>query len=178
MIASCHVSIPGRRATHRGRAKAPRCGGFTLIETLVSVAIICAMAGICIPNARNMIRSYRLTAAVSAVSGAIQSTRYHAIMVGCPYTVTFTQTSTTYQLATETVSGSPPACATSFSNSGTAIPWGNAGDVTMSPSTTLQFSPSGMVTATTGSLSFTLANGLSTKTVNVSGVGNVQVASP
>jgi prepilin-type N-terminal cleavage/methylation domain-containing protein len=139
MIASCHVSIPGRRATHRGRAQAPRCGGFTLIELLVAVAMICVIAGICIPMARNMIRSYRLTAAAAAVSGAIQSTRYQAIMVGCPYTVTFTQTSTTYQLATETVSGSPPACATSFSNLGSASPWGNAGDVTMSPSTTLQF---------------------------------------
>jgi prepilin-type N-terminal cleavage/methylation domain-containing protein len=177
MITGCHDSIPGRRATHRGRAKAPRCGGFTLIESLVAVAIICAMAGFSIPMIRNMIRSYRLTAAASAVSGAIQSTRYQAIMVGCPYTVTFTQTSTTYQIATEPVSGSPPACATSFSNLGGAIPWGSAGDVTMSPSTTLQFSPSGMVTATTGSLSFTLSNGLSTKTVNVSGVGNVQVAS-
>jgi len=122
------------------------------------------------------LRTYHLKAAVAAVSGAIQSTRYNTIMQGCPYTLAFNQSLTSYQVASEPLTGSPPACSATFSNVGGAIPWSSTGDVTMNPSTTLQFSPNGTVTATTGSLSFTLTNGTSTETITVSGAGNVDVS--
>lgn len=112
------------------------------------------------------------------MTGAIQSTRYQAVMDGWPYTIAFTASSNSYQIASEPASGTPPTCATSFSNIGTAIPWSSTGDVTISANTTLQFSPNGTVTATTGALSFTLSNRVTTNTITVSGAGYVKVTSP
>lgn len=151
--------------------------GFTLLELLVVVSIILIVTVMALPNARNAIRSYRLNAAASAISGVIQSTRYQAIMVGCPYTLTLTTSSMTYQLQTQNITGSPPACATSFSNVGGAVPWTTSKEISINQNTTLQFNPSGVVTATTGSTTFNLTLGTMTKAFTVSGVGNVTIVS-
>ncbi len=151
--------------------------GFTLLELLVVVSIILIVTLMALPSARNAIRSYRLNAAASAVSGVIQSTRYQAIMVGCPYTLTFTTSSMTYQLATESITGTPPACSTSFSNVGSAVPWTTSKEIAIDQNLTLQFNPSGTVTATTGSTTFNLKLGTMTKAFTVSGVGNVSIVS-
>ena len=64
--------------------------GFSLVELVVVVAIIMLITAMAIPQARNMMRSYRLNAAAASVKSTVQSTRYQAIMVGCPYRVAFT----------------------------------------------------------------------------------------
>jgi len=133
------------------------------------VAIGTVITTISVPMTKTALKAYHLNAAVSAVTGAIQSTRYQAIMHGYHYNITFDTASQSYQVGSK----APPA--TGFSNVGTAIPWCPTGDVTMSPSTTLEFFPGGTVTATTGSMSFSVSNGTTTKTITVSGVGNVTV---
>jgi Tfp pilus assembly protein FimT len=143
--------------------------GFTLLELTFVVAIGMVVTTISVPMTKTAMKTYHLNAAVSAVTGAIQSTRYQAIMHGYHYNMSFDPASQSYQLGSKV----PPA--TAFSNAGTAIPWCSTGDVTMSPSTTLEFFPGGTVTATTGSMSFSLSNGTTTKTITVSGVGNVTV---
>ena len=161
------------------KSHTPECRGWTLLELMVVVAIMGVLVKISLPTVQNTILAYRLSAAASSVAAAIQGTRYQAVMVGCPYTIAFNANSTTYQVQTEAISGTPPACAGSFSNVGSAIPWATDGGVSLTPSTTLQFSPNGTVTATTGTLSLALSNGSAgTRTITVSGVGNVKVTSP
>jgi prepilin-type N-terminal cleavage/methylation domain-containing protein len=163
--------------TARIRPHARRSAGFTLIELLVVVAIIMVISAMAMPRAVNIIRSYRLNAAGSAVAGAIQSTRYQAIMVGCPYQLTFTSGSMKYQAATQTITGTPPACASTYTNVGTAIPWTTSAEISLGTSVVLTFNPSGTVTSDqTGAPPTTMVlsvNGM-TKTITVSGVGNVK----
>jgi hypothetical protein len=84
-----------------------------------------------------------------------------------PYNITFNSSNATYQVASE----APPA--TSFTNVGTAIPLSGVHDVTINTTTTLQFNANGTVSATTGSMSFTISNTVLTKTISVTGVGDV-----
>lgn len=153
-----------------GQGTALECAGFTLLQMLVTIAVIGVLSAFAIPTLRNAMRSYRLSAAVSAATGAISATRYQAIMRAYPYQLTFSSSSATYQVANE------PTGASSFSNVGGAVPISGVGDVTISPTTTLQFNANGTVTATTGTLSFTITNTIGqSKTITVSGVGNVTV---
>jgi len=154
-----------------------RARGFTLLELVIVVAIVLLIMAMAAPLARNMVRNYRLNAAASSVAGAIQSTRYQAIMVGCPYTLALTTNSLNYQIATQAITGTPPACATSYSNVGTAVPWATTNEIAISANTTLQFNPSGTVSATTGALNFDLTLGTMKKSFTVSGVGNVDIVS-
>ena len=166
------TGILGQRKAAPEVSKSSRApAGFTLLEVLLALAITGTVVGIAIPQIQGMLESYHLSAAVSGVSGAIQSTRYQAIVQGYPFELTLTHTTTSYQVLSQV----PPA--TTFSNVGGAIPWSPSGDVTMSPSVTLQFSPNGTVAPTAGSppVVFTLSNGAATRTVTVSGVGNVTV---
>jgi type IV fimbrial biogenesis protein FimT len=151
--------------------------GFTLIELVIVVAVILLISAMAAPVARNMVRNYRLNAASSAVASAIQASRYQAIMVGCPYTLALTKASQNYQQATENITGTPPSCATTFSNIGTAIPWASTKEIAISADTTLQFNPSGTVQANSGALSFDLTLGTMKKSFTVSGVGNVDIVS-
>ncbi len=170
-----HSRTGSRRITQRGDA-----AGFSLIELVVVVAIVLIISAMAMPMARNMVRSYRLNAAASSVSGAIQSTRYQAIMVGCPYTLTFTSGSINYQVATQNITGTPPACASTFSNVGSAIPWATSNEISLSSSVTLTFNPSGTVTSgQTGAPPTTLTIGVGgmSKVITVSGVGNVSTIS-
>jgi hypothetical protein len=114
----------------------------------------------------NALRNYRLSAAVAAATGAIAATRYQAIMHAYPYNITFS-TNGNYQVASEV----PPAA--TFTDLGSAVPISGVGDVTINQTTTLQFNANGTVSATAGALSFTISNGIMTKTVSVTGVGNV-----
>ncbi len=148
----------------------------TLIELMLGLSVASVLVGIAVPVIKNALAAYDLSAAVAAVSGSIQSTRYQAIATGCPYTISFDPSTTDYQVSYEELSGTPPACASTFSTLGGAVPWSNGGGITVSAGTTLQFSPNGSVSATTGSLVFSLTNGAQTETITVSGVGNVTVS--
>lgn len=154
-----------------GRRGTARCAvsGMTLIETLVAVGIAGILMAVAVPLTKNALKSYHLSAAVQAVGGAIQSTRYQAVSKGYHYTITFDPASKQYQLASKV----PPAAV--FSNVGNPVLWSVSGDVSVTPLTTLEFYPGGTVTATTGTMSFSLTNGTSTETITVSTVGNVSV---
>jgi Tfp pilus assembly protein FimT len=140
-----------------------------LIEILITLAVAMTLIAMALPTTLNALRNYRLTAAVASATGAISATRYQAIMHAYPYKITFNSTNATYQLASE----QPPAA--SFTNLGSAVPLSGVGDVTINQTTTLQFNANGTVSAATGTLSFTISNGPLTKTISVTGVGDVSV---
>jgi len=178
-------------------ARSPRSSarGWTLVELLVVVAIIGLMIKIALPNIQNTLLAYRLGVATSSAAAAIQQTRYQAIMNGCYYTIAFTSGSTSYQIQTQAISGAPPVCATNvdtspkFTNVGAAIPWTTGTGVSVVSSTTLEFGANGIVgtppspatnplTPCAPNCSFQFSSGNTTKTVTISGVGNVKVTSP
>jgi len=141
--------------------------GYSMLQMVVAFAVVAVLVTIAFPTTMNSLRNYRLTAAVAAATGAISATRFQAIMHAYPYNITFNSSNATYQVASE------PPQATTFTNVGTAVPLSGVGDVTVSPTTTLQFNANGTVSATTGSLSFTISNPLMTHTITVTGVGDV-----
>lgn len=174
--------------------RCPRVAGFTMIELLVVLGIAVVILGAAIPIITNTMYSMHLGSAASSLSSAIQATRYKAISVGCPYQFTILASSNQFQLATELVSGTPPACATTYTNVGLdgtvnppPTPFANS-DVTISTSTSCPnipflLNPSGTVSTVStptvaSSVCIVLAHGAITKTVTVSGVGNVKVTSP
>jgi Tfp pilus assembly protein FimT len=152
-----------------------------MIELLMAVFVSIVLMGFALPRVIPVTHYYHLMSALPGVTGAIQGTRYQAIMTGCPYQIAFNANTTSYQVSTEVLSGSPASCAASFTNVGNAVPWSSSGDVSIGTSITFQFSPNGTVTAVTTPstmpATFSLTNGTSTETVIVSGVGDV-TASP
>jgi Tfp pilus assembly protein FimT len=163
--------------------------GTTLLELVVVVAIVGVLFAIAMPSFQTTFKSAHLSSATSGVTAAIQTVRFKAVVSGCPYQIIFSQGTTTYQVAWEALStGSQPTCATTFTNSGSPISWSGTGDgISLLASTTLQFTPSGIVTlasggsspCTTGVACLVLSNGTTaTSTIIVSGAGNVKVTSP
>lgn len=174
------IPAPGTRGPARKRWLSRRCGphghpfapgpGFSLIEVLVVIAIAAVLAAYAIPRVDKAVQAYRFNAAVEACTGIIQSTRYQAIMRGYPYALAFDPATLTYQVSNQ------PAGATGFTAVGGPVPFANPGELTLSQATTLQFGPNGTVQATTGTMSFQLVSSLKTKTITISGVGNVSVS--
>ena len=154
-------------ASRARRRAAQRSDGYSLLQIVITLAVVSILVSTALPTTMNALRNYRLIAAVSAATGAISATRYQAIMHAYPYNITFNSSNATYQVASE----APPA--TSFTNVGTAIPLSGVHDVTINQTTTLQFNANGTVSATTGSMSFTISNTVLTKTISVTGVGDV-----
>lgn len=148
--------------------KQPAQRGFSMIEICIALTVSLVMMGIAIPMMQQTTYRYRLSGAVSAVTTAIQSTRYQALMKGYRYRMAVTPSSKSYQLS----SMIPPA--TSYSNVGAAVPI-TSNAVTISAPTTLEFKPNGQVLATTGALNFTMSYQGVTKTITVSTYGNVTV---
>lgn len=157
--------------------------GFSLLELLVVIAIGVVLVGMAIPMVLNAMKSYRLTAAVASATGAIQATRYQAIMRGYPgttaspygYKLTFTPSTNSYQ-AYNLV---PPA--TTYSAVGTPVPISRLGDVTISRTVTYLFGANGTVSETSSpvNMAFQITNPIGgSKTITVSSVGNVTVTSP
>ncbi|HYR82915.1 MAG TPA: GspH/FimT family pseudopilin [Terriglobia bacterium] len=152
-----------------GRRRLTREAGVTLFELIFVILIGAVLSAIALPATKTALESYRLSAAVSAASGAIQAARYQSIMQGYHFKITFTAGSSSYQISSKV----PPA--TTFSNVGSAVLWNTTTGISMTPTTTLEFFPGGMVQATTGSMTFTITNGTTTKTITVSAVGDVTV---
>ena len=140
-------------ASRARRRAAPRSNGYSLVEILITLAVVSTMVAMALPTTLNALRNYRLSAAVASASGAIAAARYQAIMHAYPYNITFNSTNATYQVASE-----PPGAA-SFTNVGSAVPISGVGDVTINQTTTLQFNANGTVSATTGTMNFTISNG-------------------
>ena len=149
--------------------------GFTLIELVMSVAVAMILTAISVPIVSTAVVNYRMTSSVNAITGVINSTRYRAIYNGYQHTIAFSKTNGTYQLASKI----PPA--TTFSNVGTAIPFQSIGapSMTLNNDVTLQFNPSGIVSATTGSMTnINLTYKGQSRTIQVSPYGSVTVTNP
>jgi Tfp pilus assembly protein FimT len=170
-----HWLTEGFEGSDSGRSR-----GFTIIELLLVVIFGMIMAAMAIPATRSAIASLQLSAAVDSASGAIQSTRYQAIMHGYPYQVDFDSTANTFQISNEV----PPS--TTFTAVGNAVPV-SASSVTIGVGTTnssstghliLQLKSNGSVTASSGQsmpVSFTITYNGTTKTLTVSNYGAVSV---
>jgi len=192
-----HLSMEalGRQAACARRQRAG--AGLSLLELLVVVGIGTALTVIALPMGLNAMRSYQLSAATSAAAGAIEATRYAAVMHGYPgngvpgysYEVTITPATNSYQV----LSMIPPATqfATQITQGGATLPTSpipitSSGGIIISrvgqtgpgAPITFQFSAGGMVTETSTppNMIFTICNHIGMNTITVSGVGNVSVA--
>lgn len=175
---------------HRAGSVAPRipvsgnrAKGFSLVEVTLVVAVAAILMATAFPIMNTTMTSMHLGSAASSLAGAIQNTRYLAISVGCPYTLTVVPSQNSYQLATEPISGTPPACGASFVNTGSPIPFASS-DISTTFSTPVLLNPSGTVTAvgstvpTSFSIPLTSYHSAATKHVTVTGVGDVKVTAP
>jgi prepilin-type N-terminal cleavage/methylation domain-containing protein len=186
--------------------------GFTLLEIMVVLMIVLIMLKISLPYINNSMHDLHLGASASSLAAAVQSSRYLAISSGCSVQLAVNYATVSGQQTYQVLSqGTPPGCAATFSNycqgpsgwvlqtQACPIPFSSS-DVSVttvtvngvatvlsssSPTATLQFNPSGMVTAAstttppvTSTLVLSPSNGGQTKTVNVSGVGYVKVTVP
>ena len=150
--------------------------GFSLIEMVLVISILLITVALAIPLLNNIMSAYRLRSAVSSVTGFIQSARYQALASGYAYQVVLNKAASTIQIqsdpnriGTYTNLCVPAAASCPIPISGSGIP------VVLGADTTLQFRPSGIVTATAGSTTLTLAYGGKTETITVSSYGNVKV---
>lgn len=143
--------------------------GFTLLELMVVMLVVLVLSAIALPQVQAALNSYRLNAAVSASTWAIQTTRYQAIMHGYPYQIAFNAATNAYQVSSE-----PPGAA-AFSNVGTPVPIANQ-LITFSTSTTLQFSPNGSVSPILGAMTYSISSIQGgTKNVTVSNYGSITI---
>lgn len=169
-----YSTIRFHRRRNRGREGSAR--GFTLLELIFTLLIATIMTVMAVPLIGNVMGTYRLRSAVASVSGLIQTARYQAISSGYAYQIVLNKAASTFQvqsdpnrIGTFTNYCTPAAadCAVPLSSSG--IP------VVLGADTTLQFRPSGIVTATAGSTTLTLTYQNKTETITVSSYGNVKV---
>ena len=155
------VRVPGKRRHGTG--------GFTMIETAITISIVMVLLAFGVPSMLSTIDSYKLNAAATSASWAIQTTRYQALMKGYPYQLTFSTTNNTFQVASE-----PPGTNT-FANVGAAVPISGT-PVTISANAQLQFKGNGSVSSVVaGSQSFTITYKGRTRTITVSNYGSVTV---
>jgi Tfp pilus assembly protein FimT len=161
---SAHGGHPPAR-----RLRSVRQAGVSVVEMVVVLSISMIMTAATVPSIRSTWQNLQLNAVAATASWAIQSARYQAVMHGYPYQVAFSTSGPSYQLA------SKPPGATSFSNEGGVIPLGTVSGITISQATTMQFKPNGAITATVGSLTFTVTYAGATRTITVSANGNISV---
>jgi len=157
------VSSPAFSRTGRNL----RAPGFTLIELIVTMAIGLILTLVAIPIVNSVYQSYRVNAAISAVTGAIQTTRYQAISAGYPFQVVFSKANSNYQVKSDQNRTGV------FTNVGNPIPLSTA--AVLAQDTTLLFHPGGLITATVGSTTLTLNAPHKIETITVSTYGNISV---
>ena len=193
-ISGKHSELRLARVARPGRSGMSTAAGWTLLETLVCLAIMVVLCALALPSMAKTWQSYHLSSATSSITGVIQSTRYQAIYYGCSYQLTISGTG--YQISGEALSGTPPTCATTYSNvcpptytpiytTGCPISF-SQGDVSVATSVTLTFNANGTVsTSGTSSTSlaitpivvgFTVPGQTAQRTITVSGVGYVTVS--
>jgi type IV fimbrial biogenesis protein FimT len=75
----------GLAEDHRVRPVVARaCRGFTLIELMVTVAVIAILAVVAIPNLRDLVHNNRLRAASNELVASLQAARMEAVRLNTP----------------------------------------------------------------------------------------------
>ncbi len=152
--------------------------GFSVIELLFVVMIVLIMTAMAIPLVNNTVSYFRMRGAVSAVTGAIQSTRYQAIFQGCPYQVVFTAATKTYQVQNSCPAGGPFVNVCSPAGLLVCpIPLAGAGSpLTLGADMTMTFSPGGKITSATSPMVMVVTyGGKPPETITVSSYGSINV---
>lgn len=144
--------------------------GFSLIELMVTLAIILIIVAMAIPLIGNAVAQYKMNSAVLSVTGIMQATRYRAISSGYPYRVAFSSAALTYQVQSDPNSNGV------FGNVGNAVPFASSSiNPALNADITLQFRPNGAVSVVAGALPMTVTLKNNTKTINVGTYGNINV---
>jgi Tfp pilus assembly protein FimT len=162
--------LPKRRASR----------GFSLLELVLVVACALVLMAAAVPVIDSSLRQFALKSAVSAVTGAIQSTRYQAIFQGCKFQLAFNAATYTYTVSSAAAGAGGTACLAApvaIANlTNVPLPGRN---ITLNANVTMQFSPGGAVTLVGGgvipNLILTQANVASPETIQVSNYGNITV---
>jgi Tfp pilus assembly protein FimT len=168
---------------HMSEKRIPRksdAPGFTLIELLLVVAFALIMSALAVPKISATIASYQLTGAADTLAGALQGTRYQAIMHGFPYQMDIDSTTNQYTIKSEI----PPA--TTFTAVAGAVPISTV-PVVIGVGTAssnfighliLQFKANGSIfiaSGQTGAITFTVAYNGTTKNFTVSNYGSTSI---
>jgi prepilin-type N-terminal cleavage/methylation domain-containing protein len=152
--------------------------GFSLIEMVIVVGIAMVVSAMAVPAIRSSLQNYALRSSVGSLTNAIQSTRYQAIFQGCPYQLNFTAASNSYTVQSKVPAIGTSTCLAAYGPAGAAIPLAGSG-ASLGGNATLQFLPSGQVTATAGvvnPITFVITYpGLAPETITVSNYGRINV---
>lgn len=141
--------------------------GFTLIELIMTMVIGLILTLVSIPLINNVYQTFRVNAAISAVTGAIQTTRYQAISNGYPFRVVFSKANSNYQVQSD------PNLTGTFANVGNPVPLSTV--AVLGQDTTILCHPGGLITATVGSTTVTLISHGKTESIAISSYGNIKV---
>lgn len=143
-----------------GRGPANR--GFTLLDLLMTMAILTVAAGLAIPAVSGVLTSYELNVAAQELASEMSAARALAVSRGSAYTVTFNVSSNSYQV----IDISDP-------NNPTRVSRELEGDVVFQavPQTAIRFDPRGLTSGGT----VVLAGGSDTLAVLVDPAGKATV---
>lgn len=166
-LKNCSFGVGNRAAV--GEPKTAKARGYTIIELMVTVAIVIIAVSIAIPLVQHATNTFKLRSAVASLTGAIQGARFQAISHGYQYQLVLNKAASTYQLQSN-----PTGAA--WGNVGGAIPLsGSSVAATLNQDTTLLFHPSGLVQATTGAQVFNLTFAGSQEQFSVTNYGKIVV---
>src|SRR3954468_11432906 len=90
--------------------------GFSLIELMLVIAIIAVVSAMALPRYANSLHRYRATMAAKRIAGDLQLAQARARSLSASRTVTFTLSSSSYQLVGETSTVSSTATYTVLLN--------------------------------------------------------------
>lgn len=168
--------ILGRQENRTAAAR--KHAGFTLMETVLVVAIGLIMTAVATPILQSGMAAFKLRGTVSSITGAIQSTRYQAIVQGIPYQIVFDSAGKTYQINNQPGGAGPfkPVCSVTGAAS-CPVSLATSGSVALDVDMTLTFSPGGKVTSPNNAAMTMQVTGYGkpTETIKVSSYGNINV---
>jgi type IV fimbrial biogenesis protein FimT len=157
----------------------PASRGFSMIELVFVLLIGLVLTSMAVPVVQSSYRYFQLRSAVSAVTGAIQSTRYQAIFHGCTYSIAFSKANYNYTISSWAPAAGGAACLAA-PVVGTPIPLpGSSSNITLNADATFTLGASGLVTPAGGNAAagiiLTQAKIAAPETITVSNYGKTTV---